>query len=130
MPEIRIRFREFDRHVAFAVAPAADGHYFAFYFFSGDFVFELKNLAQHHALFQLDRRAVQAHRMRHRPHRKSLADFGFPANAQRHSQHHPHGAAPLFTPKMKYRHGGLATSFAAAEARSAAVIRFALHAID
>ena len=66
MPEIRIPVREFDRDVTLAVARAADGHHFAFYFFSCDFIFELKNFVQHHDLLQLDRCAVPAQKFHRR----------------------------------------------------------------
>ena len=55
MPEIRIRFGEFDRDVAFAVARAADRHHFAFYSFSCDFVLELENFAN---AFTIPRQAM------------------------------------------------------------------------
>src|SRR6266851_839212 len=104
VPEVRLGGGKLQGHVFFPVARPADGHNLPFYFFPGDFILELQNLTEHNLQVQFDGSSMQTDAVRHRLHRKPLANFRVTTHSQRHAQHHTNRAPPLFETKVNYRH--------------------------
>src|SRR5713101_478353 len=104
VPKVRLWGGELQGHVFFPVARPPNGHNLPFYFFPGDFILELQNLTEHNFQFQFDGSSMQADAMRHRLHRKPLANFRVTTHSQGHAQHHTNRAPPLFETKVNYRH--------------------------